>query len=69
VRIESPAGAVRAELRIDPMLPPGRITLAAGPDPGSLHPETSVTARGALPLAVAAADGTWRETRVRVEEA
>ena len=69
VRIESPAGAVRAELRIDPLLPPGRVALAAGPDPGALHPQTRVTARGALPLAVAAADGTWRETRVRVGEA
>jgi anaerobic selenocysteine-containing dehydrogenase len=69
VRIESPAGAVRAELRIDPMLPPGRIALAAGPDPGAWRPEGSATARGALPLAAAAPDGTWRETRVRVEEA
>jgi anaerobic selenocysteine-containing dehydrogenase len=69
VRIESPKGAVRAELRIDPMLPPGRIALAAGPDPAALHPATSATPRGALPLAVVAADGTWRETRVRVEEA
>jgi hypothetical protein len=69
VRIESAAGAVRAELRIDPTLPPGRIALAAGPDPGVLHPETSTGTRGALPLAVAGADGTWRETRVRVREA
>jgi menaquinone reductase, molybdopterin-binding-like subunit len=69
VRIESPNGAVRAELRIDPTLPPGRVALAAGPDPASLHPGTGVKARGALPLAVAGADGTWRETRVRVEEA
>ncbi len=69
VRIESAAGAVEAELRIDPTLPPGRIALAAGPDPAVLHPETSTGARGALPLAVAGADGTWRETRVRVREA
>ena len=69
VRIESPAGTVSAQLRIDSTLPPGRIALAAGPDPGALHPEARVTARGALPLAVAAADGTWRETRVRVGEA
>jgi anaerobic selenocysteine-containing dehydrogenase len=69
VRVESPAGAVRAEVRIDPGLPPGRIALAAGPDPDALHPGTGTTARGALPLAAAAADGTWRETRVRVREA
>jgi len=69
VRIESPAGVVHAELRIDPGLPPGRIALAAGPDPAALHPGTSTRAVGALPLAVAAADGTWRETRVRVGEA
>ena len=59
----------RAELRIDPTLPPERIALAAGPDPAALHPGTSARAGGALPLAVAAADGTWRETRVRVREA
>ena len=69
VRIESLAGVVHAELRIDPGLPPGRIALAAGPDPGALHPGTSTRAGGALPLAVAADDGTWRETRVRVGEA
>ena len=61
--------AVHAELRIDPALPPGRIALAAGPDPGALHPGTSTQAGGAQPLAVAAADGTWRETRVRIREA
>jgi len=69
VRVESPAGAVRAAVRIDPALPPERVALAAGPDPAALHPGTSAAARGALPLAVAAADGTWRETRVRVREA
>ena len=69
VRVESPSGAVRAEVRIDPGLPPDRIALAAGPDPGALHPATSSPARGALPLAEAAVDGTWRETRVRVREA
>jgi anaerobic selenocysteine-containing dehydrogenase len=69
VRVESPSGAVRAEVRIDAGLPPDRIALAAGPDPAVLHPGTSTTARGALPLAVGAADGTWRETRVRVREA
>ena len=69
VRIESPAGSVRAVLRIDPLLPPERVALAAGPEPAALHPETNTTARGALPLVVAAADGTWRETRVRVREA
>jgi len=69
VRVESASGAVRAELRIDPVLPADRIALAAGPDPAVLHPERGTTARGALPLGVAAADGTWRETRVRVREA
>lgn len=69
VRIESAAGVVHAELRIDPALPPGRIALAAGPDPGALHPGTSTRAGGAQPLAVASGDGTWRETRVRVGEA
>jgi anaerobic selenocysteine-containing dehydrogenase len=69
VRVESPGGAVRAEVRLDPGLPPERIALAAGPDPAALHPGTGATARGALPLAEAAADGTWRETRVRVREA
>ena len=64
-----PGRPVRAELRIDATLPPGRIALAAGPDPGALHPGTSGKACGALPLAVAEADGTWRGTRVRVEEA
>jgi anaerobic selenocysteine-containing dehydrogenase len=69
VRVESAAGAVAAELRIDPTLPPGRVALAAGPDPAALHPGATTAARGALPLAVAAADGTWRGTRVRVREA
>ena len=41
VRVESPSGAVRAEVRIDPGLPPDRIALAAGPDPAALHPGTS----------------------------
>jgi anaerobic selenocysteine-containing dehydrogenase len=66
VRIENPAGSVRAALRIDPLLAPGQLVLAAGPDPAALHPETNARARGALPLVVAAADSTWRETRVRV---
>jgi anaerobic selenocysteine-containing dehydrogenase len=69
IRIESPAGAVAAELRLDPTLPPDRIALAAGPDPAILHPGTANGAQGALPLAVAAGDGTWRGTRVRVREA
>jgi anaerobic selenocysteine-containing dehydrogenase len=69
VRIESPAGVVSAELRLDPTLPPDRVALAAGPDPAVLHPGTATRARGALPLAVAAEDGTWRGTRVRVREA
>jgi len=67
--IDTPAGAARAALRIDPTLPPDRVALAAGPDPAALHPGTKAQARGALPLVAAAADGTWRETRVRVREA
>jgi hypothetical protein len=69
VRVESAGGAVEAELRVDPTLPPGRIALAAGPDPGVLHPQTRPGTRGALPLAVAGDDGAWRGTRVRVREA
>jgi len=69
VRVESAADTVAAELRIDPTLPPGRVALAAGPDPAALHPGATTAACGALPLAVAAADGTWRGTRVRVREA
>ena len=69
VRVESAAGTVAARLRIDPTLPPGRVALAAGPDPAVLHPGTATGVRGALPLAVAAEDGTWRGTRVRVREA
>jgi hypothetical protein len=69
VRVESPRGVVRAELRIDPTLPPGTIALAAGPDPAALHPGPGAAARGALPLVEAADDGTWRKTRVRVREA
>jgi hypothetical protein len=69
VRIESAAGTVAAELRLDPMLPPETVALAAGPDPLVLHPGTDTRARGALPLAVVAEDGTWRGTRVRVREA
>jgi len=69
IEIETPAGAVRAALRIDPTLPPDRVALAAGPDPAALHPGRKARARGALPLVAAAADGTWRETRVRVREA
>ena len=69
VRVESAAGTVAAQLRIDPTLPPGRVALAAGPDPAALHPGTTTAACGALPLAVTAADGTWRGTRVRVREA
>jgi hypothetical protein len=69
VRVESAAGVVQAELRLDPTLPPERVALAAGPDPAVLHPGTATRARGALPLAVAAEDGTWRGTRVWVREA
>ena len=69
IDIDAPAGAVRAALRIDPTLPPDRVALAAGPDPAALHPGSKVQSRGALPLVAAAADATWRETRVRVREA
>jgi anaerobic selenocysteine-containing dehydrogenase len=69
IEIDTPAGAVRAALRIDPTLPPDRVALAAGPDPAALHPGTKAPAAGALPLVTAAPDGTWRETRVRVREA
>jgi anaerobic selenocysteine-containing dehydrogenase len=69
VEIDTPAGAVRAALRIDPTLPPERVAVAAGPDLAALHPGARGPARGALPLVVAAPDGTWRETRVRVREA
>jgi anaerobic selenocysteine-containing dehydrogenase len=69
VRIESPVGTVAAEVRLDPTLPAERVALAAGPDPAVLRPRTATWARGALPLAVAADDGTWRGTRVRVREA
>jgi hypothetical protein len=60
---------VRAELRIDPNLPPDRVALAAGPDLAALHRAARTQARGALPLVVSAADATWRQTRVRVREA
>jgi anaerobic selenocysteine-containing dehydrogenase len=69
VRLESPAGSVRAELRLDPTLPGDRVALAAGPEPAALHAGAPAGTRGALPLAAAEADGTWRGTRVRVREA
>jgi menaquinone reductase, molybdopterin-binding-like subunit len=69
IRVEGPSGAVRAALRIDPTLPPGRVALAAGPDPAALHPGTKARGRGSLPLVAARADGPWRGTRVRVWEA
>jgi menaquinone reductase, molybdopterin-binding-like subunit len=69
VSVEGPSGTVRAELRVDPSLPPDRVALAAGPDPAALHPRARVAGRGALPLAQTATDGTWRGTRVRVREA
>jgi hypothetical protein len=68
-RIEAADGVVRAALRTDPAMPAGRVALAAGPDAASLHPGTGARPGGALPLVAAAADGTWRETRVRVREA
>jgi anaerobic selenocysteine-containing dehydrogenase len=69
VRVEGAAVAVRAELRTDPTLPPGRLVLAAGPDPQTLHAPRGEAPRGALPLATPQADGAWREARVRVREA
>jgi anaerobic selenocysteine-containing dehydrogenase len=69
VRVESPAGAVRAELRVEASLPPDRVALAAGPDPAALHPGARAQAQGALRVAAVAADGTWRKTRLRVREA
>ena len=69
VRIVSETGSVMARLRHDDTLPDGRLALAAGPDPSEMHPEVPAAAAGALPLAVTGADGTWRGTRVRVEEA
>ena len=69
VRVEGPRGVVRAELRIDPSLPPDTVALAAGPDPAALHPGAGAAAQGALPVVEAASDGTWRGTRVRVREA
>jgi anaerobic selenocysteine-containing dehydrogenase len=69
VRLEGAAGAVGGELRIDPAMPPGRVAVAAGPERAALHPGARAAAGGALPLAVAAVDGTWRGTRVRIREA
>jgi anaerobic selenocysteine-containing dehydrogenase len=69
VRVTSGAGSVIAELRHDPSLPDGRLALAAGPDPAALQPGAMPGTTGALPLAVTEEDGTWRATRVRVEEA
>jgi anaerobic selenocysteine-containing dehydrogenase len=69
ILVDTPAGAVRTALRIDPTLPPDRMALAAGPDPAALHPGAKAQAGGALPLVAAAADGTWRGACVRVREA
>ena len=69
VRIESGAGSVMALLRHDATLPDGSVALAAGPDPSEMHAGSRPVASGALPLLAAGADGTWRGTRVRVEEA
>jgi hypothetical protein len=69
VRVETAAGAERAALRIDATLPADRVAVAAGPDAASLHPGGGARPGGALPLVSVAADGTWRETRVRVQEA
>jgi hypothetical protein len=69
IDVDTPAGVVRAAVRIDSTLPPDRVALAAGPDSAALHPGLKSEARGALPLVATAADATWRETRVRVREA
>ena len=59
-----------AELRCDPLLPEGRLALAAGPAPSQLHPGAGTRSlAGALPLLTIEDDGTWRGTRVRVREA
>jgi hypothetical protein len=67
VRVTSAAGSVLAELRSDPLLPEGRLVLAAGPDAAALHPEATAPAAGALPLVEVAADGSWRATGVTAE--
>jgi len=66
VVIESAAGSVEVELRVDPTLPPNRVALAAGPD---LRPAPGASGSGAIALAVSGQGGTWRGTRVRVREA
>jgi hypothetical protein len=68
VRIESAAGSVEAELRLDATLPKGRLALAAGPIQSDLHPTTRTRAAGALALAVVDANGVWRDTRVTLRE-
>ena len=67
-RIASAAGAIEVELRCDPLLPEGRLALAAGPDPVALHP-AAPAATHASPLRVVDADGAWRGTRVQLREA
>jgi anaerobic selenocysteine-containing dehydrogenase len=69
VRLRSSAGEVEAELRYDATLPPGRVTLAAGPDPAGLHADRGSPAAGALALATPEPDLTWRRTVVEVREA
>jgi hypothetical protein len=69
VRVESSAGCAVASLSFDERLAPGRVAIAAGPEPSALHPEAKRTESGALALAVPGQDGTWRQTRVCVREA
>jgi len=69
VRLESAAGAASASLRFDERLAPGRVAIAAGPEPSALHPEAKRTESGALAVAESGHDGTWRQTRVRIREA
>jgi hypothetical protein len=69
VVVEGPAGGAAAALRVDASLPPGRVALAVGPERAALQPRAKAGPAGALAVAKPAADGTWREARVRVREA
>ena len=69
VVVEGAAGRTAAAVRLDPSLPPGRVAMAAGPERAALQPRAKAGPDGALAVAQPEADGTWRETRVRVREA
>jgi anaerobic selenocysteine-containing dehydrogenase len=69
VTVESPAGSVSVAVRLDATLPAGRVAVAAGPSPALLRGRAEGAPGGALAAATLEADGTWRETRVRVREA